>query len=112
MRLGNVCCAGFLARVAAVATVAMASLRDSGLAILVECGAEDQADNDVGNEFLHRVLAAQGIPHEYRLVPGEGHFPVAPERFLATFAFIGGALGHEVGIRRQTPRGDACRRPR
>lgn len=45
----------------------------------------------LGNEFLHRVLTAQGIPHEYRLVPDEGHFPVAPERFLATFAFIGRA---------------------
>ncbi|MCY4056529.1 MAG: hypothetical protein OXG44_00870 [Gammaproteobacteria bacterium] len=67
-------------------------LRDSGLAILVECGAEDQADNHVGKEFLHRVLTEQGIPHEYRLVPAERHFPVASERFLAAFEFIGRAL--------------------
>ncbi|MCY4058177.1 MAG: hypothetical protein OXG44_09265 [Gammaproteobacteria bacterium] len=57
----------------------------------------------LGNEFLHRVLTAQGIPHEYRLVPGEGHFPVAPERFLATFAFIGRALGHGGGDSQADP---------
>ena len=59
----------------------------------------------LGNEFLHRVLTAQGIPHEYRLVPDEGHFPVAPERFLATFAFIGRALGHGGGDSQAGPYG-------
>ena len=77
-------------------------LRDSGLAILVECGAEDQADNHVGNEFLHCVLTEQGIPHEYRLVPGEGHFPVASERFLAAYEFIGRALADKAPAH-QTP---------
>ena len=67
-------------------------LRDSGLAILVECGAEDQLYNYVGNEFLHRVLSDRGIPHEYRLVLGEGHVPVAPERMLAAFEFLGRAV--------------------
>ena len=64
-------------------------LRDSGLAILVECGAEDQFYNHIGNEFLHRVLSDRGIPHEYRLVLGEGHVPVASERLLAAFEFLG-----------------------
>ena len=67
-------------------------LRESELAILVECGAEDQFHNHVGNEFLHRVLTEQQIPHEYRLVLGEAHVPVAPERTLAALAFIGRAL--------------------
>ena len=67
-------------------------LRESGLAILVECGAEDQFHNHIGNEFLHRVLTDNLVPHEYRLVLGEAHVPVAPERMLATFEFLGRAL--------------------
>ena len=67
-------------------------LRESGLAILVECGAEDQFHNHIGNEFLHRILTEAHIPHEYRLVLGEAHVPIAPERMLATFEFLGRAL--------------------
>ena len=78
-------------------------LRDSGLAILVECGAEDQFHNHVGNEFLHRVLTDQRIPHEYRLVLGEAHVPVAPERLLAALEFVGRAL-HGPGEAKQAAR--------
>ena len=67
-------------------------LRDSGLAILVECGADDQFHNYIGNEFLHRVLTEQRVPHEYRLVLGEAHVPVAPERLFSALDFIGRAL--------------------
>ena len=67
-------------------------LRASGLSILIECGAEDQFHNHIGNEFLHRVLTEHQVPHEYRLVLGEAHVPVAPERVLAAFEFIGRAL--------------------
>ncbi len=77
---------------ASIAAADPARLRDSGLAILVECGAEDQFHNHVGNEFLHRVLTDSRIPHEYRLVRGAGHVPVAPERLLAAFEFLGRAL--------------------
>ena len=70
-------------------------LRDSGLAILVECGAEDQFYNHLGNEFLHRVLSDRGIPHEYRLVLGEGHFPIAPARLFTAFEFLGRAVRGE-----------------
>ena len=77
---------------ASIASADPERLRASGLAILVECGAEDQFHNHIGNEFLHRVLTEQRIPHEYRLVHGEGHVPVAPERMLATFEFLGRAL--------------------
>ena len=67
-------------------------LRNSGLAILVECGAEDQLHNYVGNEFLHRVLTDQRVAHEYRLVLGEAHVPVAPERLLAAFELLARAV--------------------
>ena len=77
---------------ASIAAADPERLRDSGLAILVECGAEDQFHNHVGNEFLHRTLSDHGIPHEYRLVLGEGHVPVAPERLLAAFEFLGRAV--------------------
>ena len=77
---------------ASIAAADPARLRDSTLAILIECGAEDQFHNHIGNEFLHRVLTEQGIAHEYRLVLDEAHVPVAPERLLATFEFIGRAL--------------------
>ena len=70
-------------------------LRDSGLAILVECGAEDQFYNHLGNEFLHRILSDRGIAHEYRLVLGEGHFPIAPERLFTAFEFLGRAVRGE-----------------
>ena len=77
---------------ASIAAAEPGRLRDSGLVILVECGAEDQFHNHIGNEFLHRVLTEQRIPHEYRLVHGEAHVPIAPERMLATFEFLGRAL--------------------
>ena len=77
---------------ASIAAADSGRLRDSGLAILVECGAEDQFYNHIGNEFLHRVLSDRGIPHEYRLVLGEGHVPVAPARLLAAFEFLGRAV--------------------
>ncbi len=87
-------------------------LRASGLAILVECGAEDQFHNHIGNEFLHRVLTEQRIPHEYRLVHGEAHVPVAPERMLATFEFLGRALrGSSEAKRAARTRYDALLAP-
>ena len=87
-------------------------LRDSELAILIECGAEDQFHNHVGNEFLHRVLTEQRIPHEYRLVLGEAHVPVAPERTLAALDFIGRALrGPAEAKRAARARSDAMLAP-
>ena len=77
---------------ASIAAANPERLRASGLAILVECGAEDQFHNHIGNEFLHRVLTEKQVPHEYRLVLDEAHVPIAPERMLATFEFLGRAL--------------------
>ena len=91
---------------ASIAAADPGQLRDSGLAILIECGAEDQFHNHVGNEFLHRTLSEWRIPHEYRLVLGEAHVPVAPERMLAALDFIGRAL-REPGEAKQTARSRA-----
>lgn len=97
---------------ASIAAADPGRLRDSELAILVECGAEDQFHNHVGNEFLHRVLTEQRIPHEYRLVLGEAHVPVAPERMLAAFGFIGRALrGPAEAKRAARARSDAMLAP-
>ena len=97
---------------ASIAAADPGRLRGSALAILVECGAEDQFHNHVGNEFLHRVLTEQRIPHEYRLVLGEAHVPVAPERILAAFDFIGRALrGPGEAKRAARARSDAMLAP-
>ncbi|MCY4014847.1 MAG: carboxylesterase family protein [Gammaproteobacteria bacterium] len=97
---------------ASVAAADPDRLRDSKLAILVECGAEDQFHNHVGNEFLHQVLTEQRIPHEYRLVLGEAHVPVAPERMLAALDFIGRALrGPGEAKRAARDRSDAMLAP-
>ena len=97
---------------ASIAAADPGRLRDSELAILVECGAEDQFHNHVGNEVLHRVLTEQRIPHEYRLVLGEAHVPVAPERMLAALDFIGRALrGPGEAKRTARARSDAMLAP-
>ena len=97
---------------ASIAAADPGRLRDSRLAILVECGAEDQFHNHVGNEFLHQVLTEQRIPHEYRLVLGEAHVPVAPERMLAALDFIGRALrGPGEAKRAARDRSDAMLAP-
>ena len=97
---------------ASIAAADPGRLRDSELAILVECGAEDQFHNHVGNEFLHRVLTEKRVPHEYRLVLGEAHVPVAPERMLAALQFIGRALrGPGEAKRTARARSDAMLAP-
>ena len=47
--------------------------------------------NQVSNEFLHRVLSDHGVPHD-RLVLGEAHVPIAPERLQVAFEFLGRAV--------------------
>jgi S-formylglutathione hydrolase len=58
------------------ANIAIA-LRDAivqaGLQIYLEVGDADMFHLDEGNEFMHRVLWDQAIPHEYRLVRGADH---------------------------------------
>jgi S-formylglutathione hydrolase len=71
-------------------------LRQSGLAIYLECGDRDAFGLHRGTEFLHRVLYDAGVSHEYRLVRGADHLgrTLGP-RFADAFAFVGRALRPE-----------------
>ncbi len=60
---------------------------------LIDCGADDEFLLHEGAEYLHRVLAGLGIPHEYHLVEGAGHQDPTPGlRTLDAIRFIGTAL--------------------
>jgi S-formylglutathione hydrolase len=49
------------------------NIRNSGIAIYLECGDEDAFGLHRGTEFLHRVLWDHNIKHEYHLVRGGEH---------------------------------------
>jgi S-formylglutathione hydrolase len=64
-------------------------LRDSGLAVYLECGDQDSFGIHRGVEFLHRVLFDNGISHEYRLVRGADHLGATfPGRFADALGFL------------------------
>ena len=68
-------------------------IRDSGIAIYLECGDEDLLNLHWGTEFLHRVLWDQQIPHEYRLVRWADHLgPSIPERLIDAHSFLAKGL--------------------
>jgi S-formylglutathione hydrolase len=68
-------------------------LRDSGLAIALECGDRDSFGLHRGTEFLHRVLFDHGISHDYHLVRGADHLGrTVPGRFERVLEFLAGAL--------------------
>jgi len=48
-------------------------IRESDLAIYLDCGNEDSFGLHRGTEFLHRILWDNSIPHEYHLVRGADH---------------------------------------
>jgi S-formylglutathione hydrolase len=70
-----------------------ARLRDSGLAIALECGDLDSFGLHRGTEFLHRILFDQGVPHDYHLVRGADHLgrSLGP-RIARALDFLGVAL--------------------
>lgn len=77
----------------AIARAHAARIRETGLPILVDCGADDEFLLHEGAEYLHRVLLELGVDHDYRLVPGAGHQDaVASVRTYDAIKFIGGAL--------------------
>ena len=49
------------------------AIRDSGLAIYLDCGDEDSFGLHRGTEFLHRILWDNNIKHEYHSVRGADH---------------------------------------
>lgn len=70
-----------------------ARLRDSGLAIALECGDLDSFGLHRGTEFLHRVLFDHGVPHDYHLVRGADHLGRSlGRRFAHALDFLGVAL--------------------
>jgi hypothetical protein len=50
-----------------------AAIRESGLAVYLDCGDQDFLNLYEGAEFLHRILQEHRIPHEYHLVLGADH---------------------------------------
>ena len=68
-------------------------IRESGLPIYFEAGDNDFVNAHDGAEFLHRVLWALDISHEYHLVRGADHGGATfRPRMLETFAWVGRAL--------------------
>jgi S-formylglutathione hydrolase len=68
-------------------------IRDSGLAIMLDCGDQDSFYLYDGAEYLHRVLWELGVSHDYHLIRGADH--VGPERAAreaAAQAFLAAAL--------------------
>lgn len=68
-------------------------IRNSALAVYLECGDEDLLNLHWGTEFLHRTLWDAQIPHEYRLVRWADHLgPSIPERLLDAHRFLAKGL--------------------
>lgn len=69
------------------------AIRDSGLAIAVECGDQDSFGLADGAEYLHRVLRDLGVSHDYHLVGGADHVGPETERRQAdVLVLLGQAL--------------------
>lgn len=78
---------------ASIAAADAARLRDSGLAIYIEAGDEDQFWLYEGTEFLHQVLWDNRIRHEYHLVRGADHVGVSLlERYAEGIRFLARTL--------------------
>lgn len=58
---------------ASIATANAEKIRQSGLAIYLECGDQDYLNLHEGTEFFHQVLWNHDILHEYHLVRGADH---------------------------------------
>ena len=69
------------------------AVRDSGLAIYLECGDNDALNLHDGTEFLHRALWDLDISHEYHLVRGADHVgPSLVPRLHRAMSWLGRAL--------------------
>ncbi|MEE9255459.1 MAG: alpha/beta hydrolase-fold protein, partial [Pseudomonadales bacterium] len=78
---------------ASIAAADPARLRESGLAIYIEAGDEDQFWLYEGTEFLHQMLWDNKIPHEYHLVLGADHIGASLlERYAEGIRFLARTL--------------------
>jgi putative tributyrin esterase len=64
-----------------------ARLTDGQLALYLDCGTEDDFALESPAAYLHDVLAARGIRHEFALVPGRHNFALWSERVKRSLAF-------------------------
>jgi S-formylglutathione hydrolase len=68
-------------------------IRDNRLAIYIDAGDEDFLNAHDGAEFLHRVLWALDISHEYHLVRGADHGgPTMRPRMHSMYAWVGSVI--------------------
>jgi S-formylglutathione hydrolase len=78
---------------ASIAAANPARIRESGLAIYLEAGDEDQFWLYEGAEFLHQVLWDNRIRHEYHLVRGADHVGASLlERYAEGIRFLARTL--------------------
>jgi S-formylglutathione hydrolase len=69
------------------------AVRDSGMAIYLECGDQDVLNLHDGTEFLHRLLWDLDIAHEYHLVKDADHVgPSLGRRSREALVFLSEAL--------------------
>lgn len=86
------------------AIASAAAIRESAIAIYLECGDEDVFNLHDGAEFLHRVLWDHDIRHEYHLVRWGCHVgPSLIARFGEAHAFLAAALSGSRRIRDDQP---------
>jgi len=64
-----------------------AGLKDGELALYVDCGTEDGFKFQDDARYLHDVLVARGVTHEFALVPGEHTFTLWRERIRESLTF-------------------------
>ncbi|HZS40375.1 MAG TPA: alpha/beta hydrolase family protein, partial [Polyangia bacterium] len=63
------------------------TLEPGKLALYVDCGTEDDFALESPAAYLHDVLAARNIPHEFALVPGRHNFALWEKRVVESLAF-------------------------
>jgi S-formylglutathione hydrolase len=75
-------------------------IRDSGMAIYIEAADNDFLNAHDGAEFLHRLLWALDLSHEYRLVRAADHGgPTMRPRLGAMFSWLS-SVWHEPDVER------------
>jgi S-formylglutathione hydrolase FrmB len=63
------------------------SLSNGKLALYIDCGTEDDLALESPAAYLHDVLAARGIAHEFALVPGRHNFALWERRVVESLRF-------------------------
>jgi S-formylglutathione hydrolase FrmB len=75
----------------------VATLKPGELAIYLDAGMEDDLGLDAGAAYLHDLLEARGIPHEWALVHGHHNFALWQERVPESLRFHAEQF-HKAGL--------------